>query len=174
MNIALSEGIMKCVSTDTIRQVLRTFDTSDAVHRSSYSGSGDPSSQWLETASSLQPAIISVVDDAIKRGNSLVLEGVHIVPSGDIIDRWRKSNGLALGVLLVITDEEAHRKLIYRRGKISKKGAAAQLEAFTRIREIQRRMIEKAKILHEDWIIVEQQLEPDPADIVNDFFCKKI
>lgn len=162
---------MKSVSTDTIRQVMRSFDNSEAVHRSSYSGSGDPSSQWLETAASLQPAIISVVDDAIKRGNSLVLEGVHIVPTGEIIDRWRKANGLAVGVLLVISDQEAHRKLIYQRGKISKNGAAGQLEAFTRIREIQSCMIDKAKN-HKDWMIIEQQLAPDPADLINNYFSK--
>eukprot|EP00602_Paraphysomonas_sp_CaronLab_P007981 CAMPEP_0185034704 /NCGR_PEP_ID=MMETSP1103-20130426/24811_1 /TAXON_ID=36769 /ORGANISM="Paraphysomonas bandaiensis, Strain Caron Lab Isolate" /LENGTH=186 /DNA_ID=CAMNT_0027571463 /DNA_START=72 /DNA_END=629 /DNA_ORIENTATION=- len=144
MNIALSEGILKCVSTDTIRQVVRSFDSSDAVHRSSYSGTGDAVAQWLEASRALNPAITSIVNDASNRRNSLVLEGVHIVPSNDILTPWREQWGQALGILLIISNPDAHRDVLYKRGKMSGKGASTQLEAFNRIRTIQENMIERA------------------------------
>ena len=168
MNIALSEGIMKCISTDTLRQVMRSFTSHDAIHRSSYSGSGHAATQWLETAAVLNPAIVSVVDDSIKRRNSLVLEGVHIVPGNDIIRRWEEAHGFGVGVLLVISDQEAHRKLIYQRGKILKTGAKGQLDAFNRIREIQSTMIERAE--KHNWMIIEQQLAPNPMDAISEYF----
>ena len=70
----------------------------------------------------LDVSIEALVNDAMKRGVSLVLEGVHIIPSNILIDRWIASGGVALGCLLTITDAEAHRKLIFRRGEVTKKG----------------------------------------------------
>lgn len=169
MKIALSEGIMKCVSTDTIRQVVRSFDQSDAVHRSSYGGNEDPVEQWKETSNVLQSAILSVIDDAIKRNNSLVLEGVHLQPTSDILTRWRQAGGEAIGVLLVVPNETVHRELIDIRGKLSKKPAIAQIEAFHRIRTIQNEMMNLANQSH-DWLIFEQTLQPDPIDIVWKYF----
>jgi 2-phosphoglycerate kinase len=173
MKIALSEGIMKCVSTDTIRQVVRSFDQSDAVHRSSYSGNMNPVEQWRETSQVLNSAILSVVDDAIKRNNSLVLEGVHLQPTSDILNRWRSAGGEAIGILLVVTNETAHKELIDLRGKLAKKPAIAQIQSFQRIRMIQEAMIVSAKERASDWMIFEQNLQPDPLDIVWRYFLNK-
>lgn len=172
MKIALSEGIMKCVSTDTIRQVVRSFDQSDAIHRSSYSGDGDPIEAWKETSDALQPAILSVINDALKRNNSLVLEGVHLQPTSDILNRWREGGGEAIGVLLVVPNEAAHRELIDIRGKLAKKPAIAQIESFHRIRTIQNEMIRLAN-QQNDWLIFEQNLQPDPVDVVWKYFVNK-
>jgi len=43
MSLALDQGILKCISTDTIRAVMRSFvaqDVSPALHRSSYAQVG--------------------------------------------------------------------------------------------------------------------------------------
>jgi 2-phosphoglycerate kinase len=173
MKIALSEGIMKCVSTDTIRQVVRSFDQSDAVHRSSYSGNRNPIEQWFETSEALNPAILSVIDDAIKRNNSLVLEGVHLKPNSDILNRWRHAGGEAIGLLLVVTNATAHQELIDLRGKLAKKPATAQIESFQRIRLIQEAMMTSAKEHPNDWMIFEQNLQPDPLAAVWTYFSRK-
>lgn len=171
MNIALSEGIMKCVSTDTIRQVIRSYSNDNSIHRSSYSGNNNPINDWLETSNVLNNAILSVVNDAIDRNNSLVLEGVHLQPNSDIINLWKSKGGEALGILLVVTDPVAHQELIDIRGKLARKPATAQIQSFQRIRAIQDHMIQMAS--NHDWMIVEQNLQPDPVDLVWKYFSSK-
>lgn len=167
MEIALKQGILKCVSTDTVREVTRAFDpVTPALHRSSYSGDMDPLVGWKEASAVLDNGISALVDDAIKRGVSLVLEGVHIVPSNGLLDKWRASGGIALGCLLIVPDPDAHRNLIYKRGEVTGKGESKKMVAFERIRTIQDEMIRLAQ--EHDWVIVEQKLEPDPIDVVTE------
>lgn len=172
MSIALGQGVLKCLSTDSVRQVMRTFDKTPALHRSSYTdpGYGTPAENWLECSQVLQDSINSLVDDAMNRGQSLVMEGVHIVPDNDIINRWVSRGGKALGILLTIEDEKTHRDLIFKRGEITSKGAEGQLKAFSRIRTIQDEMIKLAKL--NKWLMIEQRVEPDPIDIVLDILDK--
>ena len=90
MQVALSQGVLKCVSTDTIRAVMRSFVTkeiSPALHRSSYAGEGDALQNWRECCTVLEGSVEALVRDAIERGVSLVVEGVHIVPSNKLLDR---------------------------------------------------------------------------------------
>lgn len=166
MSIALNHGILKCISTDTVRQVLRGFDDSPALHRSSYSGNEDPIIQWRECCDVLDKSIDSLVDDAISRGVSLVVEGVHVVPSNKLIDKWRASGGRAVGCLLTIEDEHSHRQLIFKRGELTKKGSSKQQSAFDRIRVIQVEMKRLAQV--NNWVQIEQQLGPSPTDIINE------
>lgn len=169
MTIALNQGVLRCISTDSVRQVMRSFispSISPALHRSSYSGTGDPIQSWRECCQVMEDSIDGLVNDAINRGVSLVLEGVHIVPSNTLIDKWKSVGGDALGCLLVITDEESHRDLIFKRGEITKKGSEKQESSFHRIRAIQQEMINLATA-HE-WLQIEQELGPNPMDIVSD------
>lgn len=167
MQTALSQGILKCVSTDTIRAVMRSFvskEISPALHRSSYAGDGDAITNWRECCTVLEGSVEALVSDAIDRGVSLVVEGVHIVPSNRLLDMWRDSGGAALGVLLTITDETSHESLIFRRGEITKKGEDKKIKAFGRIRLIQGEMVRLAE--EAQWLLIEQKLEPDPIEIV--------
>lgn len=169
MTVALNQGILKCISTDSVRQVMRSFITpsiSPALHRSSYSGNGDAVENWRECCQVMEDSIDGLVEDAIKRGVSLVLEGVHIVPSNRLIDKWKSVGGDALGCLLVITDEKEHRDLISLRGELTKKGSEKQNNAFHRIREIQQEMISLTTA--HGWLQIEQELGPNPMDIVSD------
>ncbi len=88
MSIALNKGILKCISTDTLRQVKRTCDAAShesPLHRSSYEGHEDPITNWKESCYAIEDSIDSIVGDCIRRGVSLVLEGVHIIPSNKLI-----------------------------------------------------------------------------------------
>ena len=92
------QGILKCISTDTVRAVMRSFisqEISPALHRSSYSAKGDPVVNWRECCTVLEGSVDGLVDDAIARGVSLVVEGVHIVPADYLLDRWRAAGGVA-------------------------------------------------------------------------------
>lgn len=171
MSVALNQGIIRCLSTDSIREILRSCDpqkSNAALHRSTYSGTGDPVEEWKECCSVLHPSIDSLVDDSLKRGVSMVLEGVHLMPSyaNDWINKWRAGGGHALGCVLTISDEKAHEKLIFRRGEITKKSFRAenQMQSLKRIRKIQDAMIHMAQQCN--WLLIEQKVEPDPVETI--------
>lgn len=173
MEVAIQKGILKCISTDTIRQTLRSVDSTPRLHRSSFDGDGDPIVEWLECCSVLDAAIESIVMDTIRRGSSMVLEGVHIVPGRHLIDKWNKEGGVAVGALLTIPDPDVHKQIILRRGEQTGKGASEQISKFPRIRAI----ADEMKRLGEenDWLLIEQKplLTPNPLVSLNEFIQQK-
>ena len=104
MSLALEQGILKCISTDTVRAVMRSYvpeSISPPLHRSSYAssvedGTDDAVKSWKETCKVLESSLDGLVEDAIKRGVSLVLEGVSIEPSRKWIDRFTEAGGKVL------------------------------------------------------------------------------
>mmetsp|Transcript_19043 Transcript_19043/g.43361 ORF Transcript_19043/g.43361 Transcript_19043/m.43361 type:complete len:276 (-) Transcript_19043:55-882(-) len=175
MSLALDQGILKCISTDTVRAVMRSYvpqGISPPLHRSSYEPADteddDPVKSWKETCAVLESSVEGLVDDAIARGVSLVLEGVSIVPSTKWIDKFEKAGGVACGVLLTVSDENVHKSMLEKRGIVTGNLAAEQkkIESFGRVRHIQDEMIRLAK--ESGWILIEQRTDPDPLDLVAD------
>lgn len=179
MEVAIQKGILKCISTDTIRQTMRAFIDSPALHRSSFQGDGDALKNWRECCTVLDVAIESIVMDSVKRGTSLVLEGVHIVPSNMLIEMWNQAGGFAVGAVLTIPDPEMHKRIIFRRGEETGKGADLQVAKFSRIRAIHDEMLRLGK--QNDWAIIEQRpilepmptAQPDPLLTLNEFIDQR-
>lgn len=98
----------------------------------------------------------------------MVLEGVSIRPSRKWIDKFTAAGGTACGVLLVVSNEETHKKLLLKRGFMTgNKGAEEKkLKSFDRVRMIQDEMIRSAK--ESGWVLIEQRVDPDPLDVVAD------
>lgn len=173
MTVALDQGILKCISTDTVRAVMRSFvseDVSPALHRSSYAPAfegDDPVRSWKETCTVLHHSVEGLVDDAIKRGQSLVVEGVHVVPSSCFIERWEANGGVAIGCLLQIQDPEKHKAQLRRRGFMTGniENENSKLASFDRIRAIQDEMMTLAK--ESKWLQIEQRTAPDPLDMIS-------
>lgn len=172
MSVALDQGILKCISTDTLRSVMRSFidkDISPALHRSSYApgekdDSDDPVKSWKQTCSVLQHSVDELVDEMIARGASIVIEGVHVVPSNDLIQRWESSGGVATGIVLQVPKEEDHKSLLMRRGVTTGKGETPKLDNFHRIRAIHDEMVRLGREFN--WVVIEQNVQPDPLEIV--------
>ena len=120
----------------------------------------------------LESSLDGLVDDAIKRGVSLVLEGVSIYPNRKWIDKFTAAGGTACGVLLVVSNEETHRSLLLKRGFITGNKAAEEkkMKSHDRVRLIQEEMIKSAK--DSGWVLIEQRVEPDPLDVVADELYK--
>jgi 2-phosphoglycerate kinase len=175
MSVALDQGIIKCISTDTLRAVMRSFipaDISPALHRSSYapaSEDDDPVRSWRETCTVLEASVQEIVTDSIARGQGLVLEGVSIAPSKKLIKIWEDAGGVAIGCLLTIK-EETHKSLLQKRGFLAGAESTQNIKdqkkilMFDRIRLIQAEMINLAEESH--WILIEQKVEPDPLEII--------
>jgi len=162
MEVAVREGILKCISTITIRQVQREYDDSPALHRSTFEGEGDAIQDWLECCDVLDDSIVGIVDDSLRRGVSLVLEGVHIVPNNALIEKWTRGGGVAVGVVMTIPDRDTHKEMIARRGF----GAEEQLEKFDRIRAIHDEMARRG--VESGWLAIEQvpSFSPKPLDVL--------
>eukprot|EP00551_Chaetoceros_affinis_P014011 CAMPEP_0203699416 /NCGR_PEP_ID=MMETSP0091-20130426/26553_1 /ASSEMBLY_ACC=CAM_ASM_001089 /TAXON_ID=426623 /ORGANISM="Chaetoceros affinis, Strain CCMP159" /LENGTH=281 /DNA_ID=CAMNT_0050572231 /DNA_START=45 /DNA_END=890 /DNA_ORIENTATION=+ len=172
MAVALDQGILKCISTDTIRAVMRSFvgeDVSPALHRSSYAPAydgDDPVRSWKETCACLSKSVDNLVQDAIDRQVSLVVEGVHIVPSSNLIHKWEASGGVASGVLLKIEKEDKHKSQLQRRGFTTGNmmNENKKIQSYERIRAVQDEMMRLAK--ENDWLMIEQRTELDPLDLI--------
>jgi 2-phosphoglycerate kinase len=148
------------------------YNVSLLIIRSSYESSGDENDNavksWKETCKVLQSSVRGLVQDAIKRNVSLVLEGVSIMPSKEWIDEFEASGGVACGVLLVVSKEDVHKSLLEKRGFITgnKSAEEQKLKNFERIRLIQDEMVKLAT--ESGWILIEQRIDPDPLDVVNE------
>ena len=142
--------------------------TTSSAAVSSDDGNDDPVKSWIETCKVLDSSVEGLVDDAINRGVSLVLEGVSIQPSRKLIDKFTEAGGTACGVLLVVSKEETHKNLLLKRGFMTGNTGAEQkkLKSFDRVRLIQDEMIRSAK--ESGWILIEQRVDPDPLDVVSD------
>ncbi|KAL3909397.1 MAG: hypothetical protein SGARI_002618 [Bacillariaceae sp.] len=161
-----------CISTDTIRATMRSFvspDISPALHRSSFAEAfeGDcPVRSWRETCSVLSPSVEGLIEDAMNRGTSIVVEGVHVVPNNDLIQKWQEAGGIAVGVLLQIRNDDKHKGQLRKRGVMTGEPSAEEkkIAAFDRIRAIQDEMMRLAK--EHQWLQIEQRTAPDPLDLV--------
>lgn len=172
MSVALDQGILKCISTDTIRAVMRSFvakDVSPALHRSSYAEAfegDDPVRSWRETCAVFSASVESLVDDAIARKVGLVVEGVHIIPDIKLIQKWEEAGGVATGCLLQVSNPETHKKLLKKRGFITGnvENEEKKINAYERVRAIQDEMMRLAD--DSGWLRIEQRTEPDPLEMV--------
>nr|AIE99363.1 hypothetical protein [uncultured marine group II/III euryarchaeote KM3_109_G01] len=157
------------VGTDTVREILRSFEGPDenpVLHRSSFSHgkSKDPINDWLDTCEVLDSGIRSVISRSRREGVDLLLEGVHIVPSRGLLEEWRESGGVAVGLVLHVDHEETHQNRIKAREKNTFRGADRYLAAFDRIREIQRGIKERGNI--SDWKAIDTHLIQEPLLLV--------
>ncbi|MDP7658930.1 MAG: hypothetical protein QGF77_03185 [Candidatus Thalassarchaeaceae archaeon] len=158
----------KVVSTDTIRETLRTqisINESSALYRSSFQPGGNSTIEdWKQTIAPLREAIDAVIHREIKRGGDLLLEGVHFMPSLDIIDSWRAYGGKSCGVVLAVDNAEEHVQMIVGRKKHNGRSVKHYLDHIERIREIQGEMSRLAK--NSGWSVIDITQEDDPIGII--------
>ncbi|MGB2090252.1 MAG: hypothetical protein ACPH0A_08250 [Candidatus Poseidoniaceae archaeon] len=148
-DIAASSGFSRILSTDAIREIMRTcidVDEDPALHRSSFSRgeNGEPVIDWQRTCESVEPGISATIERARREGIDLLIEGVHIVPSDRLLRAWREGGGIAVGLLMQVESEEKHRDMLKSRDAHSYRRADRYLAGFDRIRRIQDGLQERA------------------------------
>ena len=156
--IAAAKGYTRILSTDAIREIMRTcmdVDDNPALHRSSFSRgeNGEPVLDWQRTCEAVEPGITATIERARREGIDLLIEGVHIVPSERMLRAWREGGGIAVGLLMQVESEEKHREMLRSRDAHSFRRADRYLAGFERIRRIQDGLQEKAKIA--SWPVVD-------------------
>ena len=172
-SLASSLGFAKIASTDTIREVLRTqisSTASPALHRSSFeSAGGSASEDWKEAVKALPGGVFAAIERAISKRTDLLLEGVHYVPNKEVIDLWRKSGGVAVGVVLYVSSEERHRGMIVNREKHNGKKVDHYLGNLDRIREIQEELVLSGS--QYGWLVIDPTKESDSIGLISSSLC---
>ena len=156
--VAQRGGFTRVMSTDAIRELMRATDEErnvPALHRSSFSkgDSGEPVLDWNETCLAVEAGIMATMERARREGIDLLIEGVHMVPSARLVRAWEEAGGVALGIVMVVDEENAHLSMLKSRDAHSYRRADRYVANFKRIRAIQDGLIERAKIAN--WTIVD-------------------
>ncbi len=122
-------GITRIVSTDSIREVLRTVFSPElvpALHASSFEAGKTLRLPVPEEADPLiigfreQTAVVTLgikaaIKRAVQESRSLVMEGIHIVPGFiDFVKDWQE-RAFIIPVILSVKDEGFHRSRFYVR-----------------------------------------------------------
>ncbi len=158
MKIGAKSNFARLISTDAIREIMRSTDNNQAnpaLHRSSFSigESNDAIIDWVDTCKAVQKGIEATINRAMREGIDLLLEGVHIIPSDRLIRSWIDAGGIALGVIMMVSDEEKHKSMIKSRDAHSFRRHDRYIANFDRIRRIQDGLVERSKIA--SWPVVD-------------------
>ena len=158
MKIGAKSNFARLISTDAIREIMRSTDNNHAnpaLHRSSFSigESNDAIIDWVDTCKAVEKGIEATINRAMREGIDLLLEGVHIIPSDRLIRSWIDAGGIALGVIMMVSDEEKHKSMIKSRDAHSFRRHDRYIANFDRIRRIQDGLVERSKIA--SWPVVD-------------------
>lgn len=155
--LATRLGITRVVSTDAIREVLRSTLTEEmfpTLYASSFEAdkavrqpiphSGDKLIiGFREQAAAVAVGAQALIDRAIAEGTDMILEGAHLVPG--FLESVESDEAVIVPLLVSVEDEELHKSHFYRRGRdTSKRDGDRYLNAFKKIRKIQKYMVNSA------------------------------
>lgn len=155
--LAYRLGITRVVSTDAVREVLRSalteemFPTlysssfeSDKAVRQPIPHSGDKLIiGFREQAQAVAVGAQRLIDRAITEGTDMILEGAHLVPG--FLESVESDQAVIVPLLITIEDEDLHKSHFYSRGRdASARPQDRYLQAFKKIRRIQKYMTNSA------------------------------
>lgn len=156
-------GIARVVSTDSVRQALRSLispELSPILHASSYAAwraellpyeveAAKPKRKrvvrgFQTQVMQMSRAIDAIIERNVREATSLVIEGTHLVPG--LSPMRPDDRALVVELVLVVADEEDHREnFLHREGRARLRPSSDYLEHFAEIRMIQDFMIEQAQ-----------------------------
>lgn len=144
-------GIVRFISTDSIRQVMRTFFSAElmpAIHYSSFNAGAavripvgknlDPQLvAFVEQVEMVSVGVKAVISRALEEGTSLVVEGVHLVPG--FLDVATSDRALVLSLTVAVSDPELHMShfQVRERETDGRRPFTRYVEHFDEIRRIQ-------------------------------------
>jgi len=177
-------GVVRIISTDSVREVMRAFFSESlmpAIHYSSYEaaravrmplGSGmDPNLVgFMEQVDVVNVGVLAIVDRAIEERVSLIVEGVHMVPGmlASARARERMQDALLLQLVVAVSDAALHRShfMVREQETSGRRAIARYLRSFDEIREIQDFILERAEA--EGTLVVDNVNIDDTVGLVVD------
>ena len=177
-------GVVRMISTDSIREIMRAFFSENlmpAIHYSSYeAGSGvriplgaafdSHVVGFMEQVDVVNVGILALLDRAIKEHTSLIVEGVHMVPGmlASAGAKERISDVVLLQLVVAVRDPALHRShfMVREQETSGRRAIARYLKNFDEIRKIQEFILERAQA--EGTIVVENVNIDDTVGLVVD------
>lgn len=154
-------GIKYLIESDFIREIVRGVigaDYAPALHSSSYNAyttlrdvsNYDTQEKLIEAgfeehASFVIPAIENVIKRSVKDKESIIIEGVHLIPG--LINVQQFMNDANVHFFILTVDKEEHQKRFIKRAIAIKRGGQ-QLDYFEENRVINDDLIKKANNLN--------------------------
>lgn len=151
-------GIVRLISTDTVRQVMRAFFPANlipAIHYSSFDAGGavrlpldrgaDPQMLgFAEQVRMVNVGVEAMVERAVKEGLRMVVEGVHLVPG--FMPAAPGGSTLMLQLVVAVSDESLHRShfVVRERETDGRRPFRRYVRHFREIRRIQDYILELA------------------------------
>lgn len=172
-------GITRVVSTDAVREVLRSalteemFPTlysssfeADAGVRQPIPHSGDRLIiGFREQAAAVAVGAQALLDRAIQEGTDIILEGAHLVPG--FLARAESDKAIVVPLLVTVEDEELHRSHFSMRTRDNRNRPAERyLANFKNIRKIQKYMVSSA-LMREVPIVQHYDLDATLTEIID-------
>jgi 2-phosphoglycerate kinase len=152
--LATRLGITRVVSTDAVREVLRSALTKEmfpTLYASSFEAdravrqpiphSGDRLIiGFREQAAAVAVGAQALIDRSIAEGTDMIIEGAHLVPG--FLQSVESDHAVIVPLLVIVDDEELHRSHFYARSRDSRvRPGERYLSAFKKIRRIQKYMV---------------------------------
>jgi 2-phosphoglycerate kinase len=155
-------GIVRLISTDSIREAMRAFFSETlmpSIHYSSYEagmavrmpvGPGLDAGVlgFMEQVEMVNVGIRAIIDRAITERTSLVVEGVHMVPGMLGLEdvKGHAEDAVLLSLVVSVRDAALHRShfMVREQQTSGKRVLARYLQGFSDIRKIQDFILERA------------------------------
>ncbi len=156
-------GVVRIISTDSIRETMRAFFCErlmPSVHYSSYEAGKavriplgvDVDSHlvgFMEQVEMVNVGVLAILDRAIEERTSLIVEGVHMVPGMLAYTgaKERTSEALLLSMVVAVEDVDLHRShfMVREQATSGRRAIARYLRGFEEIRKIQDFILERAR-----------------------------
>lgn len=154
--LAARLGITRVISTDAIREVMRSMFSErimPALHTSSFEAhsairgpiprAADPVIVGFEQqVRAVSVAVEALIERSVLEGTDLILEGAHLVPgfveSPDWSPPW-EDKAVVVHLVITIDDEDVHRSHFFLRGvEAGERKVERYLKEFDSIRKIQK------------------------------------
>jgi 2-phosphoglycerate kinase len=157
--LATRLGITRVVSTDAVREVLRSAFTAEmfpTLYVSSFEAdravrqpiphSGDRLIiGFREQAAAVAVGAQALIDRAIEEGTDMILEGAHLVPG--FLKGVDSDQAVVVPLLVTVENEDLHRSHLFRRGgEARNRPEDRYLKGFKKIRRIQQYMVSSARV----------------------------
>ena len=182
--LATRLGITRVVSTDAVREVLRSAFTKEmfpTLYASSFQADeavGQPIPHsgdrliigFREQAAAVAVGAQALIDRAIAEGTDMILEGAHLVP-GFLEKAEDSGDAIVVPLLVVIDDEELHKSHFFQRAlENGRRPEERYLKGFKKIRRIQRYMLSSA-MMRGVPIVTHQDLDATLSQIIDHVFA---
>lgn len=154
--LAARLGITRIISTDAIREVMRSMFSErimPALHTSSFEAStairgpiprsSDPVIVGFEQqVRAISVAVEALIERAVLEGTDLIIEGAHLVPGFIASPPWAppwEDKAVVVPMVITVDDEDVHRSHFFlRAADTGNRNVERYLSSFENIRKIQK------------------------------------